>query len=564
MTDSAPQPQREAAFFTAIRSWGITRSSQGVFGGVASGIGERIGLARVPARIILVIAALILTGLVLLAYAAAWALLPDREGNIVIQNFGRGVTNVGALVGIGIVALIGFMNLDDHWWNGGFNIGWNSAEVSGFGRFDTVLMVFFTIISIGFSLLILAGIVFAIVYLVRRGGRDSAKGDGGATSGPEGTGAHSVDANDRQATPTGSPAAADPIRPQPWEAAAASYGEGSAASVPPMPPAQTAPAVPPRPPKRRVPGPGKMFYLIALAWVLISAAAILIAESQYLLAASASLIWLATFTIGFGVILAAISLTGRKLGFLGFLSLPLLAVGLLAAVNTGEIREAFDTVSVEISAGGSSDYWIDGKHYESDGTLIEEAPYDDPTVTDPTLAFTDDYQQIYVAQQCFDYEAVKAEAFTDPDTGEVYDDTRVFATQARLTYGELTQDAAVDVTAERTLVSIPEATNVVIRGGTNAQATVDWQSRGLHCEFYGNNGDYGGDAFYDDEGRLDYSTSDYLSVVNAGVPTLTLVVHDDDFANTIVIEETPAATPDATAAPAPTGAPEPTTAPEGN
>ncbi|WP_061963678.1 PspC domain-containing protein [Demequina aurantiaca] len=586
MTDSAPQPQREAAFFSAIRSWGITRSSQGVFGGVASGVGERIGLARVPARIILVIAAIILTGLVLLAYAAAWALLPDRDGNIVIQNFGRGITNVGALVGIGIIALIGIMNLDGHWWNGGFNIGWDSADVSGFGRFDTVLMVFFTIISIGFSLLVLAGIAFGIVYLVRRGGRDSGQGSGGTSSGHAGTDATSVDANDPPAAAAGPPAAADPTRPQPWEAAltprdvalgaastgaaaasagdgpesadaaATSSGEGSAASVPPVPPVPPRPALPPRPPKRRVPGPGKMFYLITLAWVLISGAAILIAESQYLLAASASLIWLATFTIGFGVILAGISLTGRKPGFLGFLSVPLLAVGLLAAVNTGEIRDAFDMVSVEISAGGSSDYWIDGRHYDSDGNLIEEVPYDDPSVADPTLAFTDDYQQIFVAQQCWDYEAYRQEMEFDPETGESYEDGRQYATQARMTYGALDQDAVVDVTAERTLLTIPQGTNLILRGDAFAQATVDWQSRGLHCEFY-DDGSFG-------DGSQRNTGTEYLSAINAGAPTLTLVVHDDKFANTIVIEETPAVTPDATATPAPTGSPEPTSAPEGN
>ena len=48
----------------------------------------------------------------LLAYAAAWALLPDRRGNIIVQNFGRGIPNVGALVGIAILTLIGVGGFD--------------------------------------------------------------------------------------------------------------------------------------------------------------------------------------------------------------------------------------------------------------------------------------------------------------------------------------------------------------------------------------------------------------------------------------------------------------------
>src|SRR6187431_3441817 len=107
-TESSPEPTREAAFFTTIRSWGIVRGDNRVFGGVLSGVGARIGMAPAAARFIFVLIALITGGLGLLAYAAAWALLPDTEGRIIIQDFGRGRPNVGALVAIAILTLIGF------------------------------------------------------------------------------------------------------------------------------------------------------------------------------------------------------------------------------------------------------------------------------------------------------------------------------------------------------------------------------------------------------------------------------------------------------------------------
>src|SRR5690554_25487 len=95
-----PQPPTEAAFFTSIREWGVVRGTSGVVGGVVEGVGHKIGLARVPARLLTVVAWILLPGVVMVAYAAGWALLPDARGNIIIQDFGRGITNVGALIGI--------------------------------------------------------------------------------------------------------------------------------------------------------------------------------------------------------------------------------------------------------------------------------------------------------------------------------------------------------------------------------------------------------------------------------------------------------------------------------
>jgi phage shock protein PspC (stress-responsive transcriptional regulator) len=575
MSDSPPPPeQREAAFFSAIRNWGIMRNRDAFFGGVASGVGERIGLARVPARLVLVVATIVLSGIVPLAYAAAWALLPDRDGNIIIQNFGRGITNVGALIGIAIFGLIGAFNLDPGWGRNGLNIGWSSADVSGLGRFDGVLTILFGFLAVGFGLLVVGGLVFAIVYSIRRGKRPSAPRSGpyavppqSGSSDPDNPvvvpgGSESTEAAS-SAVPEGTfppPAAANPGQPQPWEAAvmpgdssvtgatttSAAWNGTHRASVPP---------VPPRPPLRRVPGPGRRFYLITAAWLVISIAIIMVTNRVDGLAVAPGLAWLALFTVGFGLILAAIAVSGRKLGFLGFLSIPLLLAGLVTAVNSGEIRDAFDTVSVQFETGGSTDYWIDGTHYDSDGNILDETPYEDPTVTDPTVAFAGDYQQIYVAPQCYAWDAMQPgagqfsnatsepnpEVSGQPSSG--YSD--IYASQARFTYATLDADTTVDVIAEHTVLTIPSNTNLILRAETNAQSTIDWESRGLHCEFW--------------EGD-----QDNLSLVNTGAPTLTLLVRDDQYANTIEVHETPAVVAEPASTPDPTSSSQPTVAPEGN
>ena len=85
------------------------RGDSRVFGGVLSGVGARIGMAPAPARIIFVVLAVSRVALRCSLYAAAWALLPDSEGRIIIQDFGRGRPNVGALVGDRASRVFGFI-----------------------------------------------------------------------------------------------------------------------------------------------------------------------------------------------------------------------------------------------------------------------------------------------------------------------------------------------------------------------------------------------------------------------------------------------------------------------
>lgn len=577
-----PAPHAEAALFTTIRSWGVTRGRNGVVGGVVDGLGERVGLARVPARIIVVVAAFLVTGAVALAYAAAWALLPDRDGNIIIQNFGRGITNVGALLGILVLTLIGFGNLDNGWWSNGIDVGWSSADISGFGRYDSILTTLFSLFTLGFSLLVLAAAIFGIVYLVKRSRR------AGNTSSPmPNAAAHAASAPDGTAPTTSPPdhasatsvadsedlnAVADdsavrdntvstPGQPQPWEPALLPGDPthpGRAASAIPIPtsaqstgaPATGAPAnfgesplppAAPRPPTLRAPGPGKRFYLLTLAWLFISSAIVVGTDRIDRLAVSPGLAWFALFMVGYGLILAGVSIVGRKLGFLGFLSVPLVIAGMMTAINSGEVSEAYDSAADAIVDAGDG-YWTDGS-FQGEDFAPADAP-SEPTMIDPTAAFAPDYQQIYIAPQCYEYggyrEAWGEPSLPDGNFDEFGDSIPgEYASQARLTYTTFTSDITVDVVAENTIVTIPERTNIILRADSNSQAFLEWESRGISCEFW--------------EGG-----QDNFSVVNAGAPTLTLVVRDDAFANTIEIVETPVKPGADTAVPEPTTAPEPT------
>jgi phage shock protein PspC (stress-responsive transcriptional regulator) len=570
MSSTAPPPeQREAAFFTAIRGWGITRGHKKVLGGVARGLGERISLAPIPSRMLVIIAGIVFTGLALLAYAAAWALLPDKDCNIVLQNFGRGITNVGALIGIAVMTLIGLLTARDVWWLSGFGIGRDSGSMGYIGN-NSILSLIAGFLVVGFALLIVGGLVFAIVYASRRSRSSGPLGAPAMPTNPderadEDPATASADATvaDASTSHSATAPAGTPGQPQPWEAAllpgdpalagtvhhasGASAAWGGGYGGPQYVP--QAPAAPkPRLPK--VPGPGRRFYLITAAWVFLSAAIIGVTESIDRLAVAPGLAWLALFTVGFGLILAGIAVAGRKLGFLGFLSVPLLVVGLLASVNSGEIDEAYQAAADSFD-GGPNDYWIGETHYDSYGNVIDEygnvepsgqpfEPTEPQILADPTLVFADDYEQISIAPQCYDTAEMDQDYWYGTDAAMVFGDDAEGTSRARLTFPQFTADSTVDIIAAQTVLTIPQGTNVIVRADPDSQSYVYWQARNLYCEFW-------------DGGQ------DNVTLLNPGAPTLTLVVHNDEFSNAIEIHETPAAEPEGAAV---TSTPEPTPSPD--
>src|SRR5690554_7739636 len=77
-------PPPSHPFFQWMRGLGITREP-GWLGGVAAGLGTRLGIDPILVRGILVVVAL-LGAPALLLYAAAWLLLPDLEGRIHLER----------------------------------------------------------------------------------------------------------------------------------------------------------------------------------------------------------------------------------------------------------------------------------------------------------------------------------------------------------------------------------------------------------------------------------------------------------------------------------------------
>ncbi|GAB3584174.1 hypothetical protein GCM10027406_29980 [Leifsonia lichenia] len=141
-----------------MRGLGIVRSD-GWLGGVCAGVANRIGIDPLIVRGIVVVAA-ILGAPMLLIYAAAWALLPDRENRIHLQRLFDGDFQP-AIVGIGVLALLALLPwAPGLWWaNGGF---WGSPSLG-----DVIGRVIWTLI-------VLALIAGLIVWAVRGNwGRDA-------------------------------------------------------------------------------------------------------------------------------------------------------------------------------------------------------------------------------------------------------------------------------------------------------------------------------------------------------------------------------------------------------
>ncbi|MEL7975629.1 PspC domain-containing protein [Isoptericola sp. F-RaC21] len=111
-------------FFDSIRRIGLTRSDNRWVGGVAGGVADRFGLDPLLVRGLLILS-FFLTGAGIVIYAVAWALLPERDGRIHLQQAFRGDFDV-ALLGAVVALIVGFAWGDGlSWW--GFGIEWIGA-----------------------------------------------------------------------------------------------------------------------------------------------------------------------------------------------------------------------------------------------------------------------------------------------------------------------------------------------------------------------------------------------------------------------------------------------------
>lgn len=111
-------------FFRWVRGLGTTRSSDRWIGGVAGGVAARLGVDPLLVRGVFFVAAL-LGGAGFVLYGIAWALLPEPDGRIHLQQLLRGHFD-SAIVGsaLFVIAGIGPSNaIDPPWGEGAFWVG---------------------------------------------------------------------------------------------------------------------------------------------------------------------------------------------------------------------------------------------------------------------------------------------------------------------------------------------------------------------------------------------------------------------------------------------------------
>ncbi|NVM97139.1 PspC domain-containing protein [Arthrobacter sp. SDTb3-6] len=116
-----PEPQRSARPFVWLRSLGVRRGSSRWVGGVCSGLADKWGIDPVIVRGLAVVLTLIF-GIGLLAYGVAWALLPEPDGRIHVEQVARGHWSTG-MTGAAIATFFGLAGPGQSvaWnWHGGW------------------------------------------------------------------------------------------------------------------------------------------------------------------------------------------------------------------------------------------------------------------------------------------------------------------------------------------------------------------------------------------------------------------------------------------------------------
>ncbi|MFC5929369.1 PspC domain-containing protein [Cryobacterium melibiosiphilum] len=364
-----------ARFFDWIRASGLTRGSDRWIAGVCGSIAARTGLDPLIVRGIAIVIA-ILGGPLVFAYAIGWALIPNSEGRIYLEEafrkrFEPAMIAIGALLFFTIVpAFRGF------WWNG---------MPGAWGLPDWLATTF----SVGWALLLTAGVIWLVVVLLRHlpastfrpGPTPPASGYGSAPQPPATPGAPSgPSAADAPARPTASsfaPADAAPTSSAGTGTTSSGYGGSSSVGS-----AYAAPGATATPPitdrsswdaltekhsaqrearrlkeaaryRRRNPGAG--FTAIVLGIALLAAATTAVVFSGGTWSPDALVIGLA---VGLGVLALGIivsGIRGRVSGAMGgFAFLAAVALLVVGVIPAGTQFSAFGGSGWRAEATGSS------------------------------------------------------------------------------------------------------------------------------------------------------------------------------------------------------------------
>ncbi|MEV0891821.1 PspC domain-containing protein [Promicromonospora sp. NPDC050262] len=370
------QPYPETGFFASIRRGLFPRSDQRWVGGVAGGVAERIGWDPLLVRGLLIIS-FFLGGLGLVAYGVAWALLPERDGRIHLQEAIRGNFDV-AMLGAVAVFLVGFA------WGG--PLGWWDD-----GGWEWLAVIFW--------LAVVGVVLYLIVQGVQRS-RDNnvARRQGTAPGVPGAPTPGAPTAGTPVGTPTpgtptpGAPSGTTaPFAPAPqvdyrrneglvYASGAGPRHQGQSLQSPNRP-AATHPPQPvyTAPPVRTSRGPGGTAVGITLGVILLAGALLLAVErlggGGYLIDGGVGFLaaWLGLGTVALGVAILVSGLRGRTSGVLGFFAIVALLFG----------------VTYVGVAGTPTRDWVDDavvNGQEIEGIITENDNPDAASITEGTIA----------------------------------------------------------------------------------------------------------------------------------------------------------------------------------
>jgi len=315
------QPQN---FFDWIRTHGIHRGRERWIGGVASGIAQRFGVDPLIVRGILIVLT-VFAGVGVLLYGLAWALLPEPDGRIHVQEAAAGRWSSG-MTGALITTIIGFPGLGAGVW------GWDRY---GFGAFV------WTVFWVG-------GAIYVIYYLTQRNkaraaGMPTSPSQSQSGAGQSGAGWSAAQAGSSTPAATGS-------------TAGAGYGAAGADWSAPAPPSGATPpyggysqlpaTTPAHAPKPANPGPGTPAVAVTAGLALLVGGGIKALDAAHAInlgTAANAVVWAsAAAVLGLGILVSG--LRGRTAGILGFFAVVSLIIGGIFNLAPNADRARFQNI----------------------------------------------------------------------------------------------------------------------------------------------------------------------------------------------------------------------------
>lgn len=257
-------------FFDWIRNQGIRRGPDRWIGGVASGVAHRFGIDPLIVRGIFIVLALF-AGVGVLLYGLAWALLPEPDGRIHVQEAAAGRWS-GGMTGALATSIIGLPSLGRGFW------GWGWDGLPG---------LFWTLFWVG-------GIAYLIYYLVQR--NNSQKGESpmnrqnfgapaapaagtatpASTGGPAGSTYGASSSQAPAGANTGVPvygpgSSSTPVGPYSPSGPRPPRGSGAYGQPPyGQPPYGSGQVQPPKPPRQKAKGPGAAIVAVSAGTALLA------------------------------------------------------------------------------------------------------------------------------------------------------------------------------------------------------------------------------------------------------------------------------------------------------